>query len=123
MPPLQTIIQTWQTSTNLNPDSFADAHSFEPERWLTPEHPLYEPRFAHDKKNVVKPFSNGSRDCIGKNLAYSEMRVIICRILFRFDMELMPGQEKWLESQLAAFLWMKGSLMVRFKVRPDVSVE
>jgi cytochrome P450 len=72
---------------------------------------------------VVKPFSNGSRDCIGKNLAYAEMRTIICRILFRFDMELLPSQEKWLEIQRAAFLWMKGPLMVRYKVRPGIAVE
>jgi cytochrome P450 len=76
----------------------------------------------NDKKDVVKPFSNGSRDCIGKNLAYAEMRTIICRILFRFDMELLPDQEKWLNQQ-AALLWLKDSLMVRFKLRPGIAAE
>lgn len=76
----------------------------------------------NDKKNVVKSFSIGSRDCIGKNLAYAEMRTIICRILFRFDMELLPGQEKWLD-QRAGFLWLKSPLMVRYKLRPGVVIE
>lgn len=83
---------------------------------------MFEPRFAQDKKNVVKPFSNGSRDCIGKNLAYAEMRIIICRTLFRFDLELLSDQENWLESQLGVFLWLKGPLMVRYKMRPGIAV-
>ncbi|KAL1792995.1 hypothetical protein ACET3X_007977 [Alternaria dauci] len=117
--PRGTIIQTWQTATNRNPDSFVDPDSFEPERWLSSEHSLSNARFLKDKKNVVKSFSNGSRDCIGKNLAYAEMRTIICRILFRFDIELLSGQEKWLD-QRAAIAWLKGPLMVRYKPRPTL---
>ncbi|KAI8931449.1 hypothetical protein NX059_011776 [Plenodomus lindquistii] len=121
--PRGTIIHTYMTATNLNPDSFADADSFEPERWLPQDHPFYDPRFAHDKKQVVKPFSNGSRDCIGKNLAYAEMAITISRILFRFDIEMLPGQEDWVTSQRAGILRIKGPLMVRLKNRSGDSME
>ncbi|KAK8070727.1 cytochrome P450 [Apiospora hydei] len=105
----------FQHATNRNPDSFADPDSFEPERWLGPNHARYNPRYAGDKREVVKPFSTGPRDCIGKNLAYAEMRVIICRLLYRFEIELLPGQERWMDDQKAAFVWVKGPLVVRLK--------
>ncbi|KAK8023888.1 hypothetical protein PG993_011954 [Apiospora rasikravindrae] len=113
--PRGTRIQVFQQATNRNPDSFVDPDSFEPERWLKPTHPRYNPRFSHDKREVVKPFSAGPRDCIGKNLAYAEVRVIIARLLYRFDIELMPGQERWMDDQRAAFVWIKGPLEVRLK--------
>lgn len=94
--------------------------SYYPERWLKPEHPLHDARFAKDNHSVFKPFSNGPRDCIGKNLAYSEMRLIVAELLYRFDVELLPGQEDWHASQNAFLVWEKGPLYVKFTSRKAV---
>ncbi|VUC26534.1 unnamed protein product [Clonostachys rosea] len=104
-------------ATFRNPDHFLMPDSYYPERWLKPEHPLHETRFAKDNRSVFKPFSNGPRDCIGKNLAYSEMRLIVAELLYRFDVELLPGQEDWHAKQNAFLIWEKGPLFVKFTSR------
>lgn len=110
-----------QYATHHNPNSFADPDSFRPERWLPASHPLYDPMFANDNKTGFRPFSYGVRDCIGKNLAYSEMRVTASRILHRFDFELAPGQENWADRQNAFVIWEKPALNVIFKEREKSS--
>ncbi|KAI4594994.1 hypothetical protein KJ359_007245 [Pestalotiopsis sp. 9143b] len=107
-------------ATFRNPEHFLMPDSYYPERWLKPEHPLHDARFAKDNHSVFKPFSNGPRDCIGKNLAYSEMRLIVAELLYRFDVELLPGQEDWHASQNAFLVWEKGPLHVKFTSREAV---
>jgi len=92
-----------------------DPDAFRPERWLQPSHPLYETRYARDNRTVFKPFSFGPRDCIGKSLAYAEVRIFVARLVLRFDWELLPGQEDWMSKQKTSVTWEKGPLMVRFR--------
>lgn len=107
----------YQVSTFRNPANFADPDNFRPERWLPPSHPLYDSIFANDNHDAFRPFSFGTRDCIGKNLAYSELRVIICRLLYRFDFALAPGQEDWLERARVFIVWDKPEIRVTFRER------
>lgn len=69
------------------------------------------------------PFSFGVRDCLGKNLAYSELRVAISRLLFRFDFELAPGQEDWMDKSKVLIVWEKGPLKVKLTERKLVPVD
>lgn len=117
-----------------------------PERWLPATHELYDPVFANDNKAAFRkwrfssfpcstffvrtltrykkdPFSFGTRDCLGKNLAYSELRVAVARLLFRFDYELAPGQEDWHDKSRVIIVWEKGPLKVKLTERKLVSVE
>lgn len=73
--------------------------------------------FANDNKACFRPFSYGMRDCLGKNLAYSEMRVAVARILYRFDYELVRGQDDWVDRQPVFVVWEKPALQVVFKER------
>ncbi|KAK8242211.1 isotrichodermin C-15 hydroxylase [Phyllosticta capitalensis] len=88
--------------------NFAEPNSFVPERWLddAPE------KFKNDKKSVLMPFSNGPRNCIGKNLAYAEMRVILARVLYDFDIEMCDPDFPWLDQRLYT-LWEKPALNVK----------
>ncbi|RCI08842.1 hypothetical protein L249_4632 [Ophiocordyceps polyrhachis-furcata BCC 54312] len=110
-------LHVYQYATFRNPDNFTDPDSFIPERWLPPTHALYDARFARDRRSVFKPFSHGPRDCIGKNLAQSEMRLIISKLLYRFDFSLATPQDDWHESQRVLTLWTKGPLYVRLRRR------
>lgn len=47
-------------------------------------------------------------------MAYHEMRLIITKVLFNFDMELCPESETWAD-QKTFLLWEKHPLMVRLK--------
>lgn len=107
------MVTVYQTSTFRNPANFAEPDSFRPERWLPATHPLYNPMFANDNHECFRPFSFGVRDCIGKNLAYSELRVVISRILHRFDYTLEPGQEGWLDNARVFVVWEKPGVKVR----------
>jgi cytochrome P450 len=107
----------YQWATFRNPSNFAEPDAFRPERWLPATHPLYDPRFAGDNKASFKPFSYGPRDCIGKNLAYAEMRVVLARVLWRFDFELLPRQESWADEQVTFLVWEKGPLRIKLAPR------
>ncbi|KAE8361743.1 cytochrome P450 [Aspergillus caelatus] len=53
---------------HVNPELFHHPHEFRPERWLGPDG---QPHRGLDK--YILSFSRGSRQCIGINLAYSEL--------------------------------------------------
>ncbi|RVX75020.1 hypothetical protein B0A52_01297 [Exophiala mesophila] len=86
--------------------NFVRPDEFIPERWLN------DPRFENDVRDVVQPFQFGPRNCLGKNLAYIEMRLILARMLWNFDIELMPDSEHWNEQNILSF-WDKGPLNIR----------
>lgn len=46
------------------------------------------------------------------SLAYAEMRVILTRLLWRFDLELLPESRDWMDQRIF-FLWDKPALMVK----------
>ncbi|KAI1877563.1 hypothetical protein JX265_003571 [Neoarthrinium moseri] len=115
--PPGTSVHVYQWATFRNPQHFVDADSFCPERWLKHTHPLYDSRFAADSHGVFKPFSVGPRDCIGKNLAFAEMRLIAARLLFKFDVDVLPGQDDWHSVQKTYLLWDKGPLYLRWYPR------
>ncbi|KUJ13551.1 cytochrome P450 [Mollisia scopiformis] len=96
---------------SLLPNIYKDPVSFHPERFLGDE------RFEDDDREALQPFHVGPRNCLGKNLAYTEMRLILARVIWNFDMELSEGGEGWLEGQRPFNLWDKGPLMVRLMVR------
>ncbi|EHA18744.1 hypothetical protein ASPNIDRAFT_176389, partial [Aspergillus niger ATCC 1015] len=89
-----------QFSTFRSPASFIEPDSFLPERWL----PNSDSRYLTDNKNALQPFSYGPRACIGKNLAYAEMRTILSKILWHFDISLQPGSDSW-DQSLSYIVW------------------
>ncbi|KAK4555501.1 hypothetical protein LTR86_007253 [Recurvomyces mirabilis] len=88
-------------ATYRNPNNFRDAFSFIPERWL----PEYK-EFASDKKHALQPFSIGPRVCLGRNLAYHEMRIILTRVLWHFDLQLCEESATWINMR-HFLLWEK----------------
>lgn len=41
----------------------------------------------------------------------------MARVLYRFDFELVPGQEGWMDKQRIFVVWEKPDLQVRIKER------
>lgn len=64
----------------------------------------------------MQPFSFGPRNCIGRNLAYAEMRTIMARLVFNFDLTLAPESKNWLDQKIYN-LWQKPPLMVHLTPR------
>jgi len=105
--PGRTIVAVHQWSAYHSPKNFLDPDKFVPERWLG------DPKYENDKRGVVHPFSMGPRNCIGMNLAYTEMRVIMARVLWNFDLELCEESRDWAERLKIYQLWAKEPLMVK----------
>lgn len=104
--PPGTIVGVGMWSTFHSAKNFRDPDTFIPERWLD------EPAYATDCKSAMQPFSVGPRNCLGRNLAYAEMRLIITRVLWNFDLALDARSDKWIE-QRVFLLWEKSPLYVK----------
>jgi cytochrome P450 len=94
---------------------FHNPRGFHPERWLPDHHPLYDPDFKNDVRDASKPFSIGPRACLGINLAYMEMRIILARLVWEFDWELLSTEIDWERDTEVKLLWRKPKQRVRFK--------
>lgn len=88
---------------------FKDPESFIPERWMG------APEYVNDKRDIVQPFNYGPRNCLGKNLAYAEMRLILAKMIWSFDMELDKSCENWMEECKVMTVWIKPPLWVHVK--------
>ncbi|CAN9264299.1 unnamed protein product [Alternaria alternata] len=86
------------------------------QRWLPEEYKDPSSPFHDDRRDVHKPFSYGRRDCIGRNLAFLEMRLIIALLVWNFDLELGEGMDGW-EKQKIFGLWEKPPLKVHIRKR------
>ncbi|MCJ1264291.1 hypothetical protein MMC22_004162 [Lobaria immixta] len=102
-------------SATVSKVNFAKPNAFIPERWLpsSTEAPLSP--FHNDRRDVVQPFSVGPRSCLGKPLAYNEMRVILARLLWNFDLELCAESKDTWTQQYTYTLWEKRPLMCRLR--------
>ncbi|KLU82006.1 isotrichodermin C-15 hydroxylase [Magnaporthiopsis poae ATCC 64411] len=68
-------------------------NSFCPERWLPATDPDHDPAFAKDMREHFRPFSVGNRNCIGQNMAYRQARVLMAKMAWKLDWELVNGDE------------------------------
>ena len=86
-------VSSWAAAHN--PANFVECDSFIPERYLEPGQEGYNPKYSTDLKKGAQPFSLGPRGCIGRHLSYLEMRLILTRILWNFDIESVDGAWQW----------------------------
>jgi cytochrome P450 len=99
--------------------NFHRPEDFVPERWLEDSDEYKE--FANDNRAVFQPFSVGTRNCIGRNrnLAYAEMRLILAKVLYHFDLSLEEEQTgDWFDARVWG-VWQKNPLWV--KIHPRTS--
>ena len=57
------------------------------------------------------PFSHGPRSCLGKGLAWTEMRIILSKLIWNYDIVWKGNEYDWKE-QLTFVMWEKKPLMV-----------
>ncbi|PGH01390.1 hypothetical protein AJ79_07931 [Helicocarpus griseus UAMH5409] len=104
--PEDTIVAIHQWATYHNEKHFTDPFAYHPERFLG------DPKFANDRREALQPFHVGPRNCLGRNLAYTEMRLILARLIYNFDMKLAPECADWMRKQRVFLFWTKGALKV-----------
>ncbi|KAH9057597.1 putative P450 monooxygenase [Lactarius vividus] len=76
----QTVVSQWFLCVLRSPAIFSDPDVFIPERWLGEE--------AKTLEAWLVSFSKGPRSCLGINLAYCELYLVIAGLFRRFDVTL-----------------------------------
>jgi cytochrome P450 len=109
--PGNTSVAVSQWSANHSAANFVRVDEFIPERWMGEE------EFKNDRRKVVQPFSVGPRNCIGRNLAFAEMRLILARLVWNFDMEHTEESRNWMKDKKIWFTFEKRPMMVN--LRPE----
>ncbi|XP_073009327.1 cytochrome P450 86A1-like [Typha latifolia] len=89
-----------------------DCLEFLPERWLSTDGDRFEP--TKDAYRFVA-FNGGPRTCLGKDLAYLQMKSIASAVLLRHSLELVPGHK--VQQKMSLTLFMKNGLRVYVKPR------
>jgi cytochrome P450 len=102
-------VSSWAASHS--PENFVNPDKFIPERWMSSD-------YDSDQKKASQPFSLGPRGCIGRNLTYVELRLILGALLWNFDLEFVDGAPLWNPANeyagLRAFnTWEKSPLLIK----------
>ncbi|KAL1970236.1 hypothetical protein VTN77DRAFT_5396 [Rasamsonia byssochlamydoides] len=99
-------------SIHHNPAYYPQPFAFLPERWLPKEatNKAQAEDVLHLAHAAFNPFSIGTRSCIGKGLAYTELHLALAHILWSFDFRLAEGKAT------IPMTWVPGSQ--RAKKRP-----
>lgn len=100
---------TFKSKTN-----FASPEEFIPERWL--QQLSDRSSFAEDRPSAFHPFSLGPHGCLGQQLAWVELRVILARLLWNFDIKIPEGTKplEW-TSQKIFWAWDKEPVEVSLR--------
>ncbi|KAI0667892.1 cytochrome P450, partial [Trametes maxima] len=83
-----TIVALAAYSQQTSPDNFfPEPMNFRPERWLP------QGLGPHTKTNraALASFSYGQHACLGKTLAYQQMRYVLARLVLAYDTSFKPG--------------------------------
>ncbi|EER41050.1 trichothecene C-15 hydroxylase [Histoplasma capsulatum H143] len=122
--PEDTVVAVHHWATYHNEKYFTDPFAYHPERFLG------DPKYASDKRDLLQPFHIGPRSCLGRknqtdytandwlllshmsSLAYAEMRLILARLIYNFDMSLAKESANWLAKQKVFLFYTKPPLNV-----------
>ena len=127
----QTIVSTNPVAASLSPHNFESPLEFRPERWLEGD--------PKDQLEAAQPFSLGPRGCLGRkyanlsfgmwreltpflSLAWIELSMVLCKLLWTYDLQLVSKDVDWLRDSRMAMLWQKPELRVRVKRRETIAV-
>lgn len=87
-----------------------DCLEFKPERWISEDGKFVN----HDQYRFVA-FNAGPRICLGKDLAYLQMKTIAAAVLLRHTLTVAPGHK--VEQKMSLTLFMKNGLLVNVHKR------
>lgn len=105
-----------------DPRNFAPLpNTFLPERWLPADEQIkLEPAIFTDQSRVVHnsdawiPFSTGPSACVGKTLAWMEMRMLVCLMMQKYEMQFEEGYRlsQWEDDMKDYHVMVRGRLPI-----------
>ncbi|KAI5458350.1 benzoate 4-monooxygenase cytochrome P450 [Mariannaea sp. PMI_226] len=109
--PKGTIVSVSSWASTHSEQNFHHPFEFIPERWLGKD------KESGNLLSASQPFSIGSRGCLGRNLAYMEMRIILSKMFWTYDFEAVDKSLDWVASNRSFVFWEKPELHVIFHPR------
>lgn len=85
--PAGTIVGTSAYALHHNEDNYPDSFAFKPERWLGDEESVARAKIAFNT------FSVGPYNCIGKNVAYLAIKLVLAKLLWGYDVRVPEGED------------------------------
>ncbi|KAI1823870.1 putative cytochrome P450 monooxygenase [Xylaria intraflava] len=104
-----TIVSIHHWSINHDERFWTEPDTFAPGRWLG------DPKYKDDRSDAMQSFSVGPRSCLGRTLAYAEMRLILAKIVYNFDLSIAEESRDWMRGQKAFEIWDKPALHIDLK--------
>ncbi|WOL07094.1 hypothetical protein Cni_G15830 [Canna indica] len=80
-----------------------DCMEFRPERWITEKG-----RVRHEPSYKFLSFNSGPRTCLGKEVAFTQMKAVVAAMLYNFQVEVLEGHV--VAPKLSIILHMKNGL-------------
>ncbi|KAM0511519.1 hypothetical protein ACHAPE_009771 [Trichoderma viride] len=108
-----TRVGIWQWAMNRDERLFLEPSRFDPDRFYNKGDE--KSKYAGDRLDAVNAFLLGQRSCIGRNLAYAEMRLILARLIWEFDFTIDESSKNWMHEQENFELWVKPDLNIHLK--------
>ncbi|KAI1202685.1 cytochrome P450 monooxygenase-like protein [Nemania serpens] len=106
--PAGTVVANNNYGMTRDPRYWHKPDEFLPERWIG--------EGFHDNKKASRPFSTGTRGCLGINLAYLELRIALAKLIFAYDFELESTHLKtWNEECPVQMFWKRPEILVKFR--------
>ncbi|MCJ1478596.1 hypothetical protein MMC13_007277 [Lambiella insularis] len=104
--PEGTNISVHQYSLTRSSANFHRPDDFCPERWLESTRSDSSSPFYHDNLNASQAFSVGLWSCIGKYLAYQELRLVLAKLTWHFDLSRAEGGRDvdWMQQKIFALV-------------------
>ncbi|KAL4910498.1 hypothetical protein BDW74DRAFT_164408 [Aspergillus multicolor] len=112
--PARTAVTVSHYAAYHSPTNFQQQDEFIPERFI-------DKSAFDDNRDVLQPFHVGPRNCIGKNLAYAEMKLILACLVYHFDFQLSEESTDWLD-QKTFLIWEKHPLQAHLSPARPPSV-
>ncbi|KAL8746778.1 MAG: hypothetical protein Q9190_001257 [Brigantiaea leucoxantha] len=105
-----TVVSTNPLAASLAPANFTDPLQFKPERWL-----------GNNEKDILEasqPFSMGARGCLGRSLAWIELRTTLAKMHFKYDIKILNDNLDWHRDSEMHTLWSKPELKTSIPLHP-----
>ncbi|KAI3949386.1 hypothetical protein MKW98_023323 [Papaver atlanticum] len=90
-----------------------DCHELKPERWIDETGKL-----SPEPLTKFFTFNAGIRNCIGKDMAFTQMKVVVASVMFNFEVGLLEGHV--VKPKPSLVLHTKHGLKVRIKERASL---
>ncbi|XP_024993412.1 cytochrome P450 86B1-like [Cynara cardunculus var. scolymus] len=88
-----------------------DCFEFRPERWIK------DGEFVSENQFKYTVFNAGPRLCVGKKFAYTQMKLVVASILWRYRIKVVEGHKVC--PKINTTLYMKYGLLVTLEPRPN----